>query len=453
MPWPSAGLSEPLEEEAAKAEPGSGSSAAQAEARQLPALLAAAAEACGALAAVDAVQYVSTLALQQCQQLRQRHCGELAAFQWRNEHVLPPTATDATANLLAGAGLELSAAALAAAGAPLPAMHPAVAAWSLRISRTELLHALAAGAGTLQALEAPLQQWRAQLASVAAQMAAEVDAAAPYASSALQHQLQHQQQWLQQAAGVTASLLEMAQAVLQLEAACTADAPPLPAGTADNAGGQQKPAGVVSAAEQYQAEQREGWQRYEALLRQMQQLQGEYSATQQRVQASDAELEQLRLRQLEAAAIRQSAEAAGSNAAANFAALALPLVKATQQLPQAVSRLLPMLAGARECAAQLAAARRAAAELATTECGEGSPAAALAAEAKQAAARLASSAACLRHLPAAVEALQVALLPARNRLLAGGRGEAAAQAQAAQVVDALSAAATQLNLQVGSLGW
>lgn len=448
---PPAGLSQPLEGEAAEAQPGGsgGSDAVQAAAaRQLPALLAAAADACGALAAVDAVQYVGALALQQCQQLRQRHCGELAAFQWRNEQLLPPAAADAAARLLDDAGTELSAAALAAAGAPLPPVHPAVAAWALHSSRAKLLRELAAGAGTLQALQSPLQQWLQQLAAVGAQVAAEVDAAAPYASSALHHQLQHQQQWLQQAAGVAASLLEMAQAVLQLEAACNADAPPLLAGAEQQGGPQQEPVPAASAADQYQAEQREGWQRYQALLQRMQQLQGAYSAAQRGVQAAEAELEQLRLRQQEAAAIKQSAEAAGSSAAANFAALALPLVKATQQLPPAVLRLLPTLAGLDECAAQLAAARHAAAELAAVECGEDSAAVALPAQAQQAAALLASSAACLRRLPAAVEAMQATLLPARNRLLAGARGEVAAQAQAAEVVDALSVVVTQLHSQV-----
>lgn len=416
--------------------------------RHLPTLLAAAAEACGALAAVDAVRYVGALAAQQCQQLRQRHCGGLAAFQWLNEHLLPGDAADAAASLLAAPDTELSGATLAAAGAAMPPMHPAVATWVLRSSRADLLHTLAAGAGTLQALQAPLQQWQQQLAAVAAQLAAEVDAAAPYASSAVQRQLQHQQQWLQQAAGVAASLVEVAQAVLQLEAARNADVPPPPADATQQQPGQPEPAQGASGVDRHQAEQWECWQRYEALLRQMQQLQDAYGAAQGGVQAAEAELEQLRLRRREADAIKQSAEVAGSAAAASFAALALPLVKATQQLPPAVARLLPELAGACECAAQLAAARHAAAELAAAECGEDSGAAALAAEARQAAGQLAGSAACLRDVKAATEALQAALLPARNRLLAGRRGEAAAQAQAAEVVDALSAAVTQLHSQV-----
>jgi hypothetical protein len=56
----------------------------------------------------------------------------------------------------------------------------------------------------------------------------------------------------------------------------------------------------------------------------------------------------------------------------------------------------------------------------------------------------------VHQLLKALQALQAALLPARNRLLAGGRGEAAAQQQAADVIDSLSAAITQLQPQVSS---
>lgn len=431
--------------------PLSDSSAGRSGTGQLAGLLAAAAEVTGLLAAVDAVQYVSALALQQAQQLRHQHCSELAAFQWVNEHLLPPEACEAAAALLAGA--ELSATAAGTAGAAVPPVHPAVAAWALRSSRQQVLQQLLEGTGTLQSLEAPLKQWQQQMAATGRQLEAEVAAAVPYAAAALQQQLQQQQQWLGLAGRAAASLLEVSQAVLQFEASRTADAQ---AG-ADLAGAaadvvlpaqQQQPAVV----DRYQAEQQLGWRRYSDLLRQMQQLQGSYAAAEVAVAAAVGELQQLRLRRQEATSIMQSAEAAGSNAAANFAALALPLIKSSQQLPQALTRLLPLLAGSRQWAEQLLTAQRRAGELVTAEGDEGAGfAPEMAAEARQAAQRLASAAACVQQLPAAVQGLQAALLPTRNRLLAGRRGEAAAQAQAADVVDSLSASVTQLHPQLDRL--
>ena len=413
--------------------------------RQLAVLLAAAAEASGALAAVDAVQYVSGLALQQAQQLRQQHCAELAACQWANEHLLPPEAAAAAASLLAN--VTLSAAAAAAAGAALPPVHPAVAAWVLRSSRQQVLQQLEAGSATLLSLEAPLQQWQRSLAAVQRQLSDEVAAAMPFAASDLQQALGQQQQWLAAAAAHTANLLEVAQAVLRLEASRTADT--AAAGSAPAAAGpeqQQQPA-AAQPADRYSAEQREGWQRYMALLQQMQQLHGAYTAADRAVAAAVGELQQLALRRQEATAIAQSAEEAGSNAAAVFGASALQLVKATQQLPTAMAQLLPKLAGATEWVGQLALSQQWAAELAAAAADDKGSGVGKAAT--TAAEQLAAAAACARQLPAAVEQLQTALLPVRNRLLAGGRGEVAAQQQAADVVDALSAAVTELHPQVG----
>lgn len=420
--------------------------------RQLTALLGVAAEASGALAAVDAVQYVSGLALQQAQQLRQQHCSELAAFQWANDHLLPEEAAAAAAGLLSGAAL--SAAAAAAAGAALPPMHPAVAAWALRSSRRQVMQRLEAGAATLLSLEAPLQQWQRMLAAAQRQLADEVSAAMPFADGDLQTALGQQQQWLAAAAAHTANLLEVSQAVLQLEASRTADAAP---GTAAVGGGVEE--GLQAAQQQqeaaqpvdrYSAEQREGWQRYTALLAQMQQLHGAYAAADRSVAAATAELQQLGLRRQEATAIAQSAEEAGSSAAAAFAASALPLVKSTQQLPTAVAQLLPRLAGSSDWAVQLSQAQQWAAELAGAGAdGEGGS---VSKAAEAAAEQLAAAAAYARELPAAVEQLQAALLPVRNRLLAGGRGETAAKQQAADVIDALSTAVTLLQPQVKGIG-
>ena len=418
------------------AEGGSSSASAETSWLQLAALLGAAAEASGALAAVDAVQYVSSLALQQCQQARQQRSAELAAFQWVNEHLLPPEAAAAAAGLLAGA--PLSCAAAAAAGAALPPVHPAVAAWALASSRQQLLRQLQAGTGTLQSLEVPLQHWQQQLAAVQQQLGSEVAAAAPFASAELAGLLQRQQQWLQGAAAHAANLLELSQAVLQLEASRTADTPVVAA-----TGEQQAAAAAGQTVDRYQAEQQEGWRRYTALLQQMQQLHGSYAAAQRSVGAATAELQQLQLRRQEAQSIMQSAEDAGSQAAAGFAASALPLVKSTQQLPTVVSSLLPQLAGAGEWAQRLLVVQRWAAELAAAG-GSAAPAA------EQQAEQAAAAATCVHQLLKALQAVQAALLPARNRLLAGGRGEAAAQQQAADVIDSLSAAIAQLQPQVSS---
>ena len=409
--------------------------------RGLAALLSSAASAGGALAALDAVQYVGGLALQQAQQLRQQHCAELAAFQWANEHLLPPEAAAAAAGVLEGA--ELSAANAAAAGAAVPPVHPAVAAWAVRRSRRQVLQRLEAASATLLSLDAPLQQWQRQLAAVQQRLEEEVAGTMPFASADLHQQLQQQQRWLQAAAGHTANLLEVGQAVAQLEASRTVDAPD----TLAPAGAEGAAAAAAPLANRYAAEQREGWQRYTALLQQMQALHSAHAAAERTAAAAAAELEQLRLRRREADAIAQSAEAAGSNAAASFAASALPLVKATQQLPTAVNNLLPRLTGGVNWAQQLRQAHGWAAELAAVAAATGAEDEAAAAAAE----RLAVAAACMEQLPAAVQQLQAALLPARNRLLAGGRGEMAAQQQAADVIDALSLAITQLQPQVGAL--
>ncbi len=412
--------------------------------RQLAVLLAAAADASGALAAVDAVQYVSGLALQQAQQLRQQHCAELAACQWASEQLLPAEAAAAAAALLPG--VTLSASAAAAAGAALPPVHAAVAGWVLCSSRQQVLQQLEAGAATLLSLEAPLQQWQRSLAAVNRQLCDEVAAAMPFAGGDLQQALGQQQQWLTAAAAHTANLLEVAQAVLQLEASRSADA----AAAGPEQQQQQAAAAGAQRADRYSAEQREGWQRYSALLQQMQQLHGAYTAADGGVAAAAGELQQLALRRQEATAIAQSAEEAGSSAAAAFAASALPLVRATQQLPTGMAQLLPRLAGATEWSEQLAQSQRWAAELAAAAADDDGSGVGKAAAA--AAEQLASAAACARQLPAAVQQLQAALLPVRNRLLAGGRGEAAAQQQAADVVDALSAAVTELQPQVRWVG-
>lgn len=430
------GLSQLSEEEVGEGEGGSSIGGAGG-AQQLAALLAAAADATGALAAMDAAQYVSGLALQQCRRVRQQHCAELAAFQWVNEHLLPPEAAAATAGLVAA--VELSAAAAGAAGAALPPLHPAVASWALRGSRRQLLEQLQAGSGTLLSLQAPLQQWEAAMAAAQQQVAGEVAATAPYAAAQLQHHLHQQQHWLAAAAGHAAYLLEASQAVLQFEAARTAD-------TQD--GAHVGPGQLQPAADRYQVEQREGWRRYATLVRHMQQLHGNYAAAERRLAMAASELEQLRQRRAEATSIMQSAEAAGSSAAAAFAAAALPLVHATQQLPTAVGQVLPLLAGCADWEGRLRLAQHWVGELADVGAAA-VPAAAAAAD--EAAERLAAAAGCLRELPAAVAALQAALLPVRNKLLAGGRGEAAAKQQAAQVVDALSAAVAQLQPQVRGL--
>jgi chromosome segregation ATPase len=315
-------------------------------------------------------------------------------------------------------------------------------------SRQQVLQQLESGAATLLSLEAPLQQWQRSLAAVERQLSDEVAAAMPFAAGDLQQALGQQQQWLTSAAAHTANLLEVAQAVLQLEASRTADSASGTAAAAAVAGAGQQTGGA-QPADRYSAEQREGWQRYAALLQQMQQLHGAYTAAERDVAAAAGELQQLALRRQEATAIAQSAEEAGSTAATAFAASALPLVKATQQLPTAMAQLLPRLSGASQWADQLAQSQRWAAELAAAAAdddgsGVGQGAAA-------AAEQLAAAAACARQLPAAVQQLQAALLPVRNRLLAGGRGEAAAQQQAADVVDALSAAVTELQPQVGRL--
>ena len=395
----------------------------------LAAALAAAAEATGALAAVDAAQYVSALARQQLQAVRQQHCAQLGAYQWVHERLLPAEAATAAEVLLEGA--VVSGARAAAAGVPLPAVHPAVGSWELRGSRRQVLQQLQAGVGTLLSLAAPLQQWQQVVAAAAAAMAGEAEAAMPYAAPALHEQLQRQQQWLAVAAAHAGTLVDVSQAVLQFEASRSA------ALAADAAGEALLAEEAAQPADRYQVEQAEGWQRYAALLRGMQQLQGRYSAAEGGVAGAAGELEQLQLRAAEAASVAQSAAEAGSAAAANFAGLALPLVKATLQLPGSVAKLLPQLAGAGEWAAQLRRGARAAAELAAAGDEGGTEAAAAAAELDAAAARL-------QLLLPATQALQAALLPVRNRLLAGRRGEAAAQAQAAEVVDSLSAAVTSV---------
>lgn len=426
---------------------GGGDGASAAAAPDLSALLAAAAEASGALAAVDAVQYVSGLALAQAQQLRQQHCAELAAFQWANEHQLGPEAAAAAEALLQGGGV-LSAAAMAAAGASLPRLHPAVAGWTVRSGRHGVLAELRAGLGALLSLEAPLAAWQQQLVAAGQELSAEVAAVAPWAAADLEQRLRGQQAWLQATSAHAANLQEVAQAVLQLEAARAAGTPDTAASAeaAAAAPGEQQ-AQARHAADRYAAAQQEGWRRYAGLVGQMQALHARHVAADRAVAAAASELAQLQLRRREATTIAQSAEAAGSHAATTFAAAALPLVKATQQLPPAVTRLLPQLAGADGWAEQLRQAQQQTAELAASVAGEAGGAtqgAAAAAAAQQ----LAAAAACVAELPAAVQALQAALLPARNRLLAGGRGEAAARQQTAQTIDALSPSITQLGPQV-----
>eukprot|EP00887_Chlorella_sp_A99_P005628 scaffold1.g5628.t1 len=404
-----------LEEEPAAAR---GLSQGEGEEASLAALLAACCSAAGCLSALDTAAYVAGQALQQCQQQRARHAVELAAFEWVHEELLP---ADQLEMQLA---TPVTAATASTAGLAPGALPPATAHWSLAIRRRYLLQGMQAAVNTLLSLEAPLQQWGGAAAAMQQQLSDDLAAAMPYAAPQLHAALGQRQQWLAASAAHAASLCRLGQALLALES---------------------------SRAALALAPSADPWQRYAVLVAGMRQLAAAHTAAEAGVAAAGVELEQLLSRRTEAESILQSAEVAGKAAAAQFAGQALALVRATQSLAPALRDLLPALGGAEAQAAALGAARallgsfcltakRAAAAFAASE-----PLHELHARAAEAERQLDAAAELLGGLPPALDALYQALLPVRNRLLGGGRGEAAAREQAADVIDSLAPALTEVQ--------
>ena len=401
-------------------------------------LLAACADASGSLSAADSAAYVTSWALQQCQQQQAAHAAELAAFEWLHEEMLPPD------QLPAQLAVPITAAVAAAAGSAAASSPAEAASWALSMPRRHLLQGIQAAVNTLLSLEAPLQQWGRSRVKLQRQLEEEISAAMPYLGPQLRTVLAAQQKWLDTAAAHAGSLTRLGQAVLLFESS-------------------------RAATQSTETAAAEPWQRYAALVLGMQQLETAHAAAEAGVVGAAGELEQLSVRRAEAVAIQQTAGGVGKAAAAQFAANALALVKATQALTPALRNLLPTLGSCEAQAAVLQQVRQQLASfslVASRRAGSqaaGSRAAAPATEhtllplqQRCAAAEqgLDAGAELLAALPSSLDALYQQLLPVRNKLLAGGRGEAAARQQATEVIDGLASVLTEVQPQVkiGAVG-
>ena len=110
-----------------------------------------------------------------------------------------------------------------------------------------------------------------------------------------------QQHWLSSTAGHTAAITQLAQAVLHFESSRSqADFPPF----------EQEPeqAGSAGAAQLARQALHSSWQRYEAVLQQMQGLHQAYLAADGITTAANGELAGVHQRRIEALAVMQSAQ-------------------------------------------------------------------------------------------------------------------------------------------------
>jgi hypothetical protein len=325
-------------------------------------------------------------ALQQCVPQAQRAAADLAALQWRHEPALLRCA--------------------APSALQLPLMPPPVAhGWALRLPRSQLLERMRQAAAALLQLESSAALVRGQAVQVAQRFAEEASAAMPYVGPSLEAGCRAANEWRAGAAAHASSLRQLLEALLQLEAARGEEPPVSPA--------------------------------YNEAVRRVRAVHDAHGAAGHKAGAAQQALELLRRSRADALAMQTSVEQGAAAAEAAFNPSALPLVRATQKLAPALHAVHAALGDSAPGVDALRRAKHRAARLASAAIATRQRDPALAELAKRRAAQLAAALAAGEALPGAVEALLAAVEAARKELQKGGRGQAAARTQAADVVAAL----------------
>lgn len=390
-----------LEESGADNEGGSHDAATEhghSATQELSQTLLACQEVCGAVAAIDSARYVADLVVQQAQPQAARYQAEVAAHQWRFEPLLddlPESAPRHSAPGSTGAGPQLLQ----------------VEA----LSRRQILLSLQRAVAALQEAQSSATAWAQNAAAVQHSFSQQLAQQAPYAANNVYAVLGAAAEWHADSARHAATLLQLAETVLDFEACREWD----------------HQAAVVTGAV---SPSTVALQRCAGASEKVNALRAALSEKQNELQEAQVAMERLQQSMADSAETINRAVQGEAAATAKFNKVALPLIKALQRFGPSIKESSSSVGVQfRDCAIGIATVHRRLARLQLVARGDG--------------AELVSGLmkgfdallTCMHELPAAVAELSAIVQRITRELAQGGRGEVVARAQALQIVDALEA--------------